>query len=156
MRQFWHIFITFSMQTILLIVFILHLTHCYSLLIFLCMVVTIKPNEPLSWQNLFLPYANNKGVDQPAHPHSLICTYVVRCLDSIIHILVTSKISSLASLCSWAGRFVSYMVANFKDRFSCDMAHIIWKWARAWKNKQNDLCAQQRLRSPGNLPMLCA
>ena len=31
-----------------------------------------------------MPYANNKGADQPAHPRSLISTFVVRCLDSII------------------------------------------------------------------------
>ena len=29
-------------------------------------------------------YANNKGADQPAHPCSLISTFVVRCLDSMI------------------------------------------------------------------------
>ena len=29
-------------------------------------------------------YANNKGADQHAHPRSLISTFVVRCLDSMI------------------------------------------------------------------------
>ena len=29
-----------------------------------------------------MPYANNKGADQPAHPRSLISTFVVRCLDN--------------------------------------------------------------------------
>ena len=33
-----------------------------------------------SWENLFKPYANNKGADQPAHPRSLISTFVVRYL----------------------------------------------------------------------------
>ena len=28
-------------------------------------------------------YANNKGADQPARPHSLISAFVVRCIDSI-------------------------------------------------------------------------
>ena len=37
-----------------------------------------------SWENLFLPYVNNKGADQPAHPHSLINVFVIRCLDSMI------------------------------------------------------------------------
>ena len=37
-----------------------------------------------SWENLFLPYANNKCADQPAHPLSLISTFVVRYSDSII------------------------------------------------------------------------
>ena len=31
---------------------------------------------------------------------------------------------SLASLCSWAGRFESYLVGNPKDRFSRDVAHM--------------------------------
>ena len=31
-----------------------------------------------------MPYANNKGTDQPAHPRSLISAIVVRCLDSVI------------------------------------------------------------------------
>ena len=35
-----------------------------------------------SWENLLLPYVNNKGVDQPAHPRSRIRAFVVRCLDS--------------------------------------------------------------------------
>ena len=42
-----------------------------------------------------LPYANNKGADQPAHPRSLISTFVVRYLDSIIPILAKSKVSRL-------------------------------------------------------------
>ena len=29
-----------------------------------------------SWENLFMQYANNKGADQPAHPCSLISTFV--------------------------------------------------------------------------------
>ena len=40
-----------------------------------------------------MPYANNKGADQPAHPRSLISTIVVRSLDSMICILAISKVS---------------------------------------------------------------
>ena len=39
-----------------------------------------------------LPYANIKGADQPVHPHSLISTFVVRCLDSIIFLVSMSEI----------------------------------------------------------------
>ena len=46
-----------------------------------------------SWENLFLPYANNKGADQPAHQRSLISAFVVRCLDSIIPLLARAEIS---------------------------------------------------------------
>ena len=39
-----------------------------------------------------MPFANNKGADQPAHPHSLISTFVVRSFDSMICILVLSRV----------------------------------------------------------------
>ena len=42
-----------------------------------------------------MPYANNKGADQPAHPRSLISTFVVRCLDRMIPLTSISEISSL-------------------------------------------------------------
>ena len=44
---------------------------------------------------MFMPYANNKGADQPVHPHSLIRTFDVCCLDTIISLVSISKISSL-------------------------------------------------------------
>ena len=40
--------------------------------------------NPVFFCFFFLPYANNKGADQPAHLRSLINAFVVRCLDSII------------------------------------------------------------------------
>ena len=42
-----------------------------------------------------LLYTNNKGADQPAQPRSLISTFVVRCLDSIIPVVSISETSSL-------------------------------------------------------------
>ena len=48
-----------------------------------------------SWENLFMPYGNNKGADQPVHSHSLISTFAVHCLGSIIPILAIGKISRL-------------------------------------------------------------
>ena len=39
-----------------------------------------------------MPYANNKDADQPAHPRSLISTFVVRCfIDNMICKLALSK-----------------------------------------------------------------
>ena len=38
-----------------------------------------------------MPYANNKGADQPAHPGSLISTFVVHCLDSMICVVALSS-----------------------------------------------------------------
>ena len=46
-------------------------------------------------KNMFLPYANKKGADQPAHPRSLISTFVVRCRDSMIPLLAIAETSRL-------------------------------------------------------------
>ena len=76
-----------------------------------------------------MTYANNIGAGQPAHPRSLISTFVVRCLDSIIPLVSISELSSLylASVAVQAGcRFESYPVANPEDRFSRDEAHFVF------------------------------
>ena len=59
----------------------------------------------MSWENLFMPYANNKGADQPVHPRSQISACIVCCLDSIISLVSICKISSLylASVVAHAG-----------------------------------------------------
>ena len=57
-----------------------------------CML--LQEHRPI-WENLFMPYTNNKGVGQHAHPHNLISAFVVRCLDSIIPLLAIAKISRL-------------------------------------------------------------
>ena len=44
---------------------------------------------------MFMPYASNKGADQPAHPRRLISAFVVRCLDSLILLLAIAEISRL-------------------------------------------------------------
>ena len=44
-----------------------------------------------------MTYANSKGADQTVHPHSLIIAFVVRCLDSMVYILVKSKVSTNSS-----------------------------------------------------------
>ena len=64
--------------------------------------------------------AHNKHADQPAHPHSLISTFVFRCLDIIIPILAISGISGQALTGSLIGRFETYMVTNCRRQvFSC-------------------------------------
>ena len=50
-------------------------------------------NGPGHAKMCFMAYANNKGADQPAHPRSLIRTYVVRRLDSMNCLLALSKVS---------------------------------------------------------------
>ena len=48
-----------------------------------------------SRENLFMPYANNKGADQPAHMRILISAFVVCCLGSLILPVSISEIWSL-------------------------------------------------------------
>ena len=68
-----------------------------------------------------------QGTDQPAHSQSLISTFIVCCLDSIIPLVsFIRNFKTLTSFCGCAGRFVSYLVANPEDRFSCDKAHVAY------------------------------
>ena len=85
-----------------------------------------------------MSYANNKGVDQPAHPHILISAFVVRCLHSIIPILHISEISSLqlASVTEQASLFLTWSQIP-EDWFSHDEAHketitVFW-WIKLFK-----------------------
>ena len=55
----------------------------------------LKTYEPGHKKMCLMPYANNKGADQPAHPRSLISAFVVRCLDSIISLDSIAEISRL-------------------------------------------------------------
>ena len=57
-----------------------------------------------------MPYANNKGADQPAHLRCLISTFVVHCLDSIIPVVSIHEISSfyLASVAAQTGLCVTW------------------------------------------------
>ena len=67
--------------------------------------MTCQLNEPDHEKKRLISYANNKGADQPAHPRSLISTFVVRCLDSITSLVSISEISnlSLVSVAAQAG-----------------------------------------------------
>ena len=86
-----------------------------------------------------MPYANNKGADQPAHPRSLISTFVVRCLDSIICILALSKVSrfQLASVAEQAGLNLTWSKIS-EDAFLRDVAHIVMK-TEVIKNRRLEL-----------------
>ena len=66
------------------------LLHIYWENITFCLQSIFGPGHA---KTCLMPYANNKGADQPAHPRSLISTFVVRCLDSMICILAISKVS---------------------------------------------------------------
>ena len=72
-----------------------------------------------------MSYAKNKGVDQPAHPHSLISAFVVCCLDSIMSLVSVTKISSLmlSSVAEQASLSVTWSETP-EDMFSHDKAHL--------------------------------
>ena len=46
-------------------------------------------------KNLFMPNANNKGADQPAHLRSLISAFVIRYQDSLLGMVAIGKILRL-------------------------------------------------------------
>ena len=81
----------------------------------------------MSWENLLLPYANNKGTDQPVHLRSLISTFVVHCLDStcIILPLAIAEISSLqlVSVAEQAGWSLNWW-QTLKTGYSREVAHF--------------------------------
>ena len=71
-----------------------------------------------------MSYAKNKGADQPAHPHSLISAFVVRCLDSIIFLGSIAEISRLlTSVAAQAGFSLTWSQTSV-DTFCCVMAHL--------------------------------
>ena len=65
-----------------------------------------------SWANLIIPYANNKGAVQSEQ--RLCCSLPSQYNISNFYI---RNFKPLASLCSWTGRFQSYLVANPKTGF---------------------------------------
>ena len=58
-----------------------------------CSVFLTSKIGPGHAKTCLMPYANNKGADQPAYPRSLVSTIVVRSLDSMIRILAIFKVS---------------------------------------------------------------
>ena len=70
-------------------------------------------------------YANNKGADHPANPHSLISTFVVRYLDSVKCMLALSKVSRfwLVPVAEQAGLNLTWSKIP-EDTFLRDVAHI--------------------------------
>ena len=66
-------------------------------------------------------YATNKRADQPAHPRSLINTFVLRCLDSIILVFFCAgcagRFRSELLLVNHSPGIVSFLVATPKTGF---------------------------------------
>ena len=75
-----------------------------------------------------MPYANNKGADQPAHPRSLISTFVVHCLDSIMPLVSIFEISKLQLFAVAEQTGLSHTWSNIsEDTFSRDVAQLWWR-----------------------------
>ena len=69
--------------------------YCCFILVFIWIVLSgISYLSHFMRKSVYV-ICEQKGADQPAHSRSLISTFVVRCLDSIIPILALSKISRL-------------------------------------------------------------
>ena len=95
----------------------LKILHYFLVYIFIVVVVVrwfrpLKIIWALSWKNLFLPYANNKGADQPDQH---LCCSLLRQYNICSCCVLNFK--TIASLCGCAGRFESYLVANPKTGF---------------------------------------
>ena len=87
-----------------------------------CTDSTLHVHEPRRKKTCLRGFADNKGADQPAHPHSLISASVIRFSESI-----KSRLAMiLASLFSWGDGVGSpYMyVGNHEDRFCRDDAQL--------------------------------
>ena len=70
-------------------------------------------------------FANNKGTDQPVHPHSLISAFGYSHIGKNHYLdLLWANFNILASLCSWADWFEFHFVGDLEDRFSPVAAHI--------------------------------
>ena len=111
-----------------------HWSLCYSyfvrLLEFYCEIFDVKSYlapctlvylcDPGHEKMCLISYANNKGADQPAHPH---CCSLLRYYNNST--LYSRKFKTLASFCGCAGRFLSYLVGNSRRHIlSCRSSHV--------------------------------
>ena len=69
--------------------------HNVETLVHECLVLYSHNNGPRREKTCLRGFGHNKGADQPAHPHRLISTFVIRLLESIISILAMSEISNI-------------------------------------------------------------
>ena len=114
-----------------------------------------------SWENLFMPYENNKGADQ-----HLFCL-----LPRVYNIFsfYVRNFKPLASFCGCAGWFESCLFEYPKDRFSLDEAHLIvpeegcdlWICARSCENvschmRTTKVQISLRIRAVWSAPLLFA
>ena len=88
-----------------------------------------------SQENLFMPYTNNKGTDQPVYCCSPISVFVIRCQDNIIPIVAIFKMSTLfvakedGMSLTWSqtpsGQDFSWCGSHFCIVLACRVVHIV-------------------------------
>ena len=78
-----------------------------------------------SWENLFIPYANNRRRSAYAFAQSIqrLCCSLPRQYNTSCFYIRNFK--PLPNFCGCAGRLESTLVENPEDRFSCDEARIV-------------------------------
>ena len=76
----------------------------------------------ISWTGSFMPYANNKGADQPAYPSSLISTFIICCLNIITHFVAISDV--LRFLVAFVADQAGLSCRHPKKDFSRDAALV--------------------------------
>ena len=97
-----------------------------------------------------MPYAYNKGADQPAHPRNLISTFVVRCLDSIMPLVSIAEVSRLELVAVAEQTGLSHTWSKlFEDTFSRDAAHmyciICFVYLIYWLTSQSQMSPVKRI-----------
>ena len=144
-----------------------------------------KSNEPRHEKTCFSHMRTTKVQISLRIREVWFSTFVVRYLDGILNTssFYLRNFKTLACLCTWAGRFESYLVANPEDRFSRDVAQIISAlrsqgqilsylftlcfdvfvsvrqcklitWAATWQNQQNECAPSEDSDQPGHPPSL--
>ena len=106
-------------------------------------------NGPGHAKTCLMPYANNKGADQPAHPRSLISTIIIRRLDSSTPLVVIFEIwrLQLASVAEQSGLNLTWSKIPEDTFFAWCGSLMMWiqrrhrsactstiKWATSWEN----------------------
>ena len=100
------------------------------------LIVKISITFKCSTGNVFMQYANNKGAGQPAHPRSLISTFIVRCLHSIRSLVSISEISSLY-LASVAAQTCLCLPWSQTPKTGYLMTRLKYRWI---SNKTVNIC----------------
>ena len=94
---------------------------------------------------------NNKGADQTAWMRRLTCAFVVHMWHKTHFLMARLK---WYVYIKYHVIFSDMILVRLQQKYQqkwCRISPVLHKWARAWQNQQNGMCAQQRLRSAWHL-----